>query len=833
MDERIVKGLEAQFAKHRIVFWYDSARDMRDVFEAIEITGVEKVEIANNEFRLKYRILRDEPEQKFLLYKHGPQPELPKNNWLYDVQLAQSVFHADQISIWLAELALAQTHRGLVEQHRDFFKSGQRLAALKALLRPEDSAPTIRVKMICAATGAATFDEAVERLLSDLATEKNEGIHLLKRTGLDAAFWAEIAGTFKYEADLPDFEDFALELFKSAFARAGGKATKLSDEALVFFGRWKTNRRCSKDFEHLSEKFSNVLGIREKVAALDFRSLRGTDPFEVLDYHIISSLADVVTDQAITFADVKGIIDWRRHTHWFDIYEDVYLAIQYASRLFQLVEMADLSVSSFDQGLQNYSTIWFRIDQTYRKHIYHARKIKKIGRPTRLTEKVEAFYGSKFVTELNDRWQHAVDQAESWQAGSVLNQRDFYRERVGEYRRKGQKSIVIISDALRFEVGEELARRVRQNDRFAVRLEPALSALPSYTQLGMAALLPKGDLSFSDTGTGEILHNGNSTQGSVNREKALARYETKAVMKVLKAEAVLQLTKDEARTITRDNDVVYIYHNQIDAIGDNSTTEDATFDAAEKAIEELNELTVKLFSANASNVLITADHGFLFQQRALVDPDFLHDKAEGEDVLFRNRRFVLGRGLVDGPGFKKFSAAELGLSGDMQALIPRSTKRLRRKGSGSRFVHGGASLQEVVVPVLRVSKTRKSDIEFADVEILSTKSEVITSNQIAVRLYQSTPVTDKCLPRTLSIGLFAVDDTLISEQHIMLFDSPSNDTREREQTVQLILSREADAYNDQEVSLKLQEKHNQTSTFKDYKTKSYKLRPRIGRDFDF
>ena len=591
--------------------------------------------------------------------------------------------------------------------------------------------------------------------------------------------------------------------------------------------------RCAADFEQLSRQFCDVLNIKSKVSASDFRNFGAADPFEAIDHHIIGALADAVADQTITFADVKEIIDLRRHTHWFDTYHHVYLSIQYAARLFQLIKLSDFSVNSFDQGLKNYGSVWFQIDQTYRKHIYHARQIKQIGRPVSLMEKVEAFYASNFVSELNDRWQRAVDDAGTWQASTILNQRDFYQQRVGQYRRKGQKAIVIISDALRFEIGEELARRIRQNDRFEVELEPALSGLPSYTQIGMAALLPRGDLTFAEDGSGEILRDGKSTQGSKNREKALAAHETDSTVTVLKAESVLKLTKDDARAITRDNEVVYIYHDHIDAIGDSVKTEEATFDAAERAIEELSELTVKLFSANASNVFVTADHGFLFQESALKDPDFLHDTPGGESVLLRNRRFVLGRGLDDSTGFKKFTSEQLNLSGDIEVLIPRSTKRLRRKGSGSRFVHGGASLQEVVIPVLRIRKSRVSDVEHADVEILSSKSEVITSNQIAVRLYQSAPVTDKCLPRSLTIGIFASDGTLISEKHTLLFDSTSNDTREREQTVQLILSRDADTYNDQDVLLKLQEQHNRTNTYKDYKMKSYRLRPRIARDFDF
>lgn len=834
MDPRIAKGLESLFEKHRIVFWHDAKSELRAAFDAVDLAGVEKAVVSNNEFGLKHRILRGAPQQKFLIYSAGQRPERAIDNWLLDVELANGEFQADQISMWLSELGLGPKFRDLVETHQEFFRSGKRVSSLAAMLKADDDRSVILTKMICVATGAErSFDEAVEQLLAEQAREGDEAWKLLERSRLHTVFWKNIERAFGYSSTEPGVEDLALELFKLAFERNATGAGRLNDEALVFFNRWKTNRHCAEDFETLSEKFADVLSVSDRVKALDYRAMNGTDAFEAIDRHIVASLADAVANHSVSFAEVKEIIDARRHAHWFERYEHVYLSIQFAAKLFQLVAEADLNVGSFEQGLRNYAGVWFQIDQSYRKHVFHARQIRDIGRPTRLMDVVENFYTNKFLTALNDNWQRCVDSAAAWRSVETLNQLDFYNKEVGAFRRKDHKAVVIISDALRFEVGEELARRIRGNDRFEAQLVPALSALPSYTQLGMAALLPNEALAFADKDTGEILEGGLSTQGSVNRQKILSQHEDGAPVLVMKADELLNMTKDEAREITRENEVVYIYHNKIDAIGDKLATEESTFEAAEQAIEDIVEMVRKLTSANASNVIVTADHGFLFQQRELEESTFLFDQAEGQDVLFRNRRFVLGRNLTASAGFRKFTSEQLGLQGDMEVLIPKSINRLRRQGSGSRFVHGGASLQEVVIPVLRIKKSRKTDIVSADVEVHSSKSSVITSNQIAVKLFQSTAVSDKCLPRELFIALYGGDGTLISERHQRIFDSPSHDTREREQTVQLILSREADAFNGQEVYLKLQERHGKTQTYKDYRVVTYTLRPRVTRDFDF
>ena len=88
MNNRIGKALSKLFERHRIIFWYDSKQELRSDFNTLQLEGVEKVELNNNEFTLKYRLLREQPKQQFLLYKEGQQPD-DLDNWLLDIQLAE------------------------------------------------------------------------------------------------------------------------------------------------------------------------------------------------------------------------------------------------------------------------------------------------------------------------------------------------------------------------------------------------------------------------------------------------------------------------------------------------------------------------------------------------------------------------------------------------------------------------------------------------------------------------------------------------------------------------------------------------------------------------
>ena len=70
--DKVEQALLKLFEKHRIVFWYDDKGEQRQEFDELWLTGVEKLELSGNEFSLKYKILREAPNQKFLIYHPGP-----------------------------------------------------------------------------------------------------------------------------------------------------------------------------------------------------------------------------------------------------------------------------------------------------------------------------------------------------------------------------------------------------------------------------------------------------------------------------------------------------------------------------------------------------------------------------------------------------------------------------------------------------------------------------------------------------------------------------------------------------------------------------------------
>ncbi len=822
--------IQQLFHKHRIVFWFDPEKELYAEFTKLALPDVEKIELNNNEFTVKHRILREEPGKSFLLYSPRAKPSKIEN-WLLDVLLAQGEFRTDQASIYLADIGLGSEFQELVEEHLDFFKSTQRLDRLKAMMQEKDSHQAIRLKMLAVCTSSEPhLDLIVESLLAEVASGKDEKMKRILRSALDQFLWDQLEKYYGYRSEERSVQDFKIELFKSCYLIELDQKAMLGNEAVLFLKRWKDSIRHKNVFEQSSDECADILGIEKDLMEREYNALLDIDYFRLVDLKIVSDLAQAVVDRTITAGQCTTVVRGRKLSHWYPEYEHLYEALKYGSAFLFELEQVELTLDSFSTGIEKYQKSWFRLDQLYRKYMYHR---KEAGSPyvlLKLTEQIEDLYTNNFLLKVNDRWQHTVDKQKVWSSPLVPLQRDFYDKYVAPFVKSNKKVYVIVSDALRYEAGEELFYRLRSEDRYSVELMPMVSMLPSYTQLGMAALLPHKRLAFAGNGSSTIQADGVSTAGTANRDKILkTRLDGKGA--AVKADVFLELDRESCRELMRENNVLYVYHNRIDAIGDKPLTEGRVFEAVEEAIKDLIKVVKKIAANNGTNMIVTSDHGFIYQDKKLDDSDYSSAEVRGEEVCHQDRRFIIGKGLENHSSLKLFSAEQLGLQGDVEVQISKSINRMRLKGSGSRFVHGGSSLQEIVVPVLQINKKRKSDVSSVTVDMISSGSTVITSGQLSVSFYQAEPAIGKVLPRTLRVGIYTKDGDLISDRHEMVFDFTSDETRERESKVRFLLNRKADDANGQTVYLKLEERVPGTAQYKEYKTLSYTVQRSFTTDF--
>ena len=192
----------------------------------------------------------------------------------------------------------------------------------------------------------------------------------------------------------------------------------------------------------------------------------------------------------------------------------------------------------------------------------------------------------------------------------------------------------------------------------------------------------------------------------------------------------------------------------------------------------------------------------------------------------------MGKNLSTDTTCKLFKGADLNISSDLDVLIPKSINRLRVKGAGSRFVHGGASLQEIVIPLLKVSRKKQDTTSQVEVDIIKS-TDKITTNLLPVSFIQTNLVTDSILPRTLRAAIYAEDGELLSDQFKYKYDIKEGSERQREVKHKYLLSSKASGkYKNQRVKLVLEEPVEGTSKWKPYKDYYYTLNISFTNDFD-
>lgn len=839
MNTQIKQALTNLFQKHRIVFWYDDNQEFEKDFADLVFDDVTKLEIKNNEFRLKHQILREKKEQKFLLYKNEARPKEYLDNWLLDIELFSGEFRTDQVAILLSELELGFEFGDVIKEHIEYFNTKARREKLKKVLTKEDTPRSLRLKMISAICSSdSRIDAVLESLLAEEAKGKDSKYKLLSQCSLDGFLWEQVARIYGYSSENVSVKDFVLTLFKDAYYMEldSGYKSVINSDAIVFLKRWKDSRKYEAPFESLSKESARILNIEQHLLSQDIQDLIGVDYFQMIDQKIISELVQGIIQKTVSPGDVSLWTHSRRQSHWYGEFKHIYLTIDYASKLIHAVDDTLLECNSFDDGIERYANQWYMIDKLYRKCIYHLRQSAQVSLLKELMDTVENLYTNNYLLKIGNHWQEYVDAKEQWGSQSIPVQNEFFNQSVSSLMKTG-KVFVIISDALRYEVGDEIVSHIRESNKYDASISPMLSMLPSYTQLGMAALLPHSELAFSDKGDGTVLCDGKRTAGLSNRSKILKNTIEKST--AVKASDLLKYNRDEIRSLCRDHELVYVYHDLIDATGDDRKTEERVFEAANTTVEEVSRIITRVGGENyIAHFLITADHGFIYQHRDLDESDFLREVPSGNELLYKDRRFVLGHGLQQNSSFKKFNSSQLGMQGDIETLIPKSINRLRLQGSGSRFVHGGSTLQETVIPLIKVAKRRKDDalsVTNVKVDIIKGSSSVISSGQLAVTFYQHTAVTDKIQPRTVLAGIYSQNGVLISDTHELTFDFTSENPREREMAVRFVLTRDSDEFNNQEIILRLDKvsPKPETSHEKEYASQRYMLRRSFTSDFDF
>ncbi len=411
------------------------------------------------------------------------------------------------------------------------------------------------------------------------------------------------------------------------------------------------------------------------------------------------------------------------------------------------------------QGLiQQYCTHYKAFDTHYRKFYIEYDQLADTHDFEPLSERIENIYTHHYLNPLNVHWTELYQKDPS--ACSLVHQSDFYKYYVQPCK---EKTAVFISDALRYECGAELAQRLSNDERCTVELKAMLSVLPSITSMGMTALLPHKQLTFE---AGQPLADGFRCMDRMSREAQLKRYEPQS--KAIQFDELCKMKSSQLKEYTSGVQVLYIYHNQIDARGDHASSENEVFVACEEAIDELYKVVSKLSSANITHALITADHGFLYKRSPLAEADKI-DVKQSE----LSRRY-----LIEPQPSTLNGTCSLRLDENDWVITPKGSDVFKKAGAGQNYVLGGASMQDMILPMIDVKLTKgRTETRVVKISLISNVNR-ITNKLVKLNFIQEEAVSDIVKPTTYRIRFVDEQGELIANEAFYQADS-----QDREQQV--------------------------------------------------
>lgn len=733
--EKVIQDLTRRFAAplpeyyhRRIIFWHDEDREFEDKLDEIQLDNAKLVALNGiNTFMVKKLLGSDDLTSNYLVY-NPLSFDRPDDDWLIDVKLYSEEFRADLISMWMDEMGLPAgfAMRKQVKHYRKFFNAGERRARIVSQGKVPSSPAQLHMAVMAAICGIkdAQPNRIMQSVFRSGLDKKNNAVYQKFVTyGAQEAFWAMVRQGTGYCEEEGDIGQLAIHLLLTASTRtmfpeylAGlDRFLSLPHQAYCydFVSDWLRSEDNGQLYE-IARYVEEEAHLPKRFSQLALEDLEDTECFPCINEIILTKLMSEISNQIIDADVITKMVEKRRTCAWYDDFSNFYDGIFQAANMqaFFREHSAGFHTTRARDIWKNYTNDYYKMDRYYRRfHLCFQRSLETSNMLLddlfkHVVDKVEGLYSHWFLGELGTNWSDACAD-ELAQYGKVLEipqQEDFYRSRI---KNADSRVFVVISDAMRYEVADTLAEELQRENQCRVKLDNVQSIFPSITKFGMAALLPHSKLSAEVRGDIlTVLADGQST-ASTNRDKVLKIANPASV--ALQYKNIIGMKRVERSALVKGKDVVYIYHDTIDEASHTSDT--AVFTACEKAISELkNMVRIIVNEFGGTNILITADHGFLYTYSPLTEDNKV-DKSSfnGMDVEYGRRYAIMQKGAL--PDYLmpvKFLSGETEFDG----FAPRENIRIKMNGGGLNFVHGGISLQEMVVPVIDYHHLRNDSMEY-------------------------------------------------------------------------------------------------------------------------
>lgn len=791
----------------RIIFWYDTEKNFVDLISQLDIPDV-KIHCltGSNYFATKRLLELEDTHSNYLIYAPFAHPR-NEDDWLLNTFLYSEEFSADKTSLVMNELGLSgPSLKEYIKANITFFDNEERWCRLQAIPHTGWDQESLELAMMASACKlkTGTLEGIIKTLfICEYNQEENEPWCQIGKWPGHERFWFHVKREYGYDSVQPTLHKFLLAVLISCLEHnlpgaalpASWGAFRLRQRAngVVFVDHWMNSREDSKVYDDIAVNIDKELNLQRLITGWEVDQYIECDTFPIFDQAIVLHILNSLQNGSQEYKKYQDLLGIRKTKHWYEQYRDIYAALSHALDLLALnteYPSGFPQKSSYDTFLA-YSREYYQLDQAYRCFYEAFDRITDLEIMKNLQSIVENLYTNGYLHKIAFVWSELVGEelVDHWPIPAIPQQRKFYHDFIQPIlNRDREKVYVIISDAFHYEAAAELAFCLNQEVIGSAILSAMQGVIPSYTKLGMASLLPGKELQIKEDG--RVLVDGKETETLEQRRAILqaAYLESTAIG----LQEFISMSKDQGRELARSHRLIYIYHNVIDATGDKQASEHRVFEAVRQTMDDIQRCIRYIINQiGGTSIYITADHGFLYQREALVESDKV--AKEKLEEIDSNRRFVL---TTDKPNNGGLLAIDLkyilGSETKLNAVVPKGIHRYKTQGGGTAYVHGGASLQEIVIPLIQYKNLRASKLkelpQKVDLKLTNTIRK-ITNNTFTLDFFQTDRISEKRQPRRLRVVMMDLQDgeRKISDEKIIIVDKESERAEERLFRVRLIL----------------------------------------------
>lgn len=784
--KQIIDRLNAEFTgdTRKLVFWYDDKGEFAEDMDNVELANAKVYRLQpDNQFYTKYFLERVDKTTNYLIYAPFPKPDV-KENHLEDTLLYSRRFFADRASLLSVDLGIEEKYKPIIEKHIKFFANKdrtQRFYDLEIENFNEQNILTGLLSAVCK-TKTCSFEEVLRVVLTEGELEENKFLAEMEKYELLGAFWKLCEQQFGYTDVKPTLDKLLATMFVTytdKYVQADlPQAWKSyiaykSGNVIAFLNNLMNSMLYQKRYDELSSHISAGLNVSSVLSKYLPEDLIECDSFLYIDQlitkWIVERLEAEDTGAKLVDLTIPQVCEKRMKMHFGKVYEKKYQLLISAYKIIMAVDYN--CPTGFKKIVDWYRTSDLFLDTEYRKFYYCYDQITDTEELETLRILIENIYSNEYLGKQLPKWNEALQEPDALMA--IPLQKSFYNRYL---RSTKERTVVIISDAMRYEVGRELFVRMQDDPKCMKesKIECMLGIMPSYTRLGMAALLPNRDISLSDSY--EVLVDGQPCVDLAQRQNILQSNDSNSCC--IQFDELSAMKGAAFKNFFTGKHLIYVYHNQIDARGDKAITEHEVFNACEEGISEIIALIQKIAGGgNTYRFIITADHGFLYKRDKLAESDKISSIKDKN--AFKNRRFVIAEDALIDDGVDNFEIGKsLGNDDTRVVSFPISHNVFKTSG-GLNYVHGGSSPQELLIPVLDIKMDRgRMETTTAQIALVSMVQK-ITNLITNLEFIQSDPVSDTVKATNYKMYFISEDNEKISNENTYVADKRDVDPQKR------------------------------------------------------